>query len=82
MSDTTEPVFELVDGQAIDESAASMAVQGLKNELNRLHELHKIAAAADMKAIYDGLDRAEIWTRIVVIQEALLDVARWLVKKA
>lgn len=48
------------------------AVHGLKNELNRLHMLHQNI----MAGIVPGFDPDVVWTRIVVIQEALLNLAR------
>ena len=48
------------------------AVHGLKNELNRLHMLHQNI----MAGIVPGFDPEVVWTRIVVIQEALLNLAR------
>jgi hypothetical protein len=82
-ADTSEDVFELVTGptlDALEDGAAAVAIHGLKNELNRLHDLHKIAAQPASEFQYEGLERAEIWTRIIVIQEALLDVVRMIVK--
>lgn len=86
MAEENADVFELVNTTALDaleDGAAAVAIHGLKNELNRLHELHKMAAAleADSEYQFIGLDAEEVWTRIIVIQEALLDVARMLVKK-
>lgn len=84
MADENADVFELVNTTALDaleDGAAAVAMHGLKNELNRLHELHKMAAQPALEFQYNGLDQSEIWTRIIVIQEALLDVARMLVKK-
>ncbi|MFA5056841.1 MAG: hypothetical protein WC485_01895 [Opitutaceae bacterium] len=77
-ADTSENVFELVTGQdldALEDGTATVALHGLKNELSRLHELLPIVDR------FSGMNRNDVWTRIVVIQEALLDVARWMVKK-
>jgi hypothetical protein len=74
---TGEVVFELIDSvvlDALEDGVATVAVHGLKNELNRLHNLLERAARVDQESV------ETIWTRIVVIQEALLDVARMIVK--
>jgi hypothetical protein len=84
-ADTSDDVFELVTGPALDaleDGAAAVAIHGLKNELNRLHELHKnlLIGLVDIYPTGGGPEIDAVWTRIIVIQEALLDVVRMIVK--
>ena len=72
----------ITDPEIIPNEATKYSVVGLKNELTRLHDLHNslLTGLVGTNAISYGGDQEEftqeVWNRIVVIQEALLDIAR------
>ncbi len=62
----------MADEIDITNESINTAVHGLKNELNRLHQLHRNI----LVGVASGINPDEVWTRIIVIQEELLNLAR------
>lgn len=56
--------------------SVNTAVHGLKNELTRLHQLHQnlLIGLVDTNPTSGGPEADEVWTRIIVIQEELLNL--------
>ncbi len=72
----------MIDAEIIPDEVTKYSVVGLKNELTRLHALHSslLTGLVDTNPIAPDVIQDEflaaVWTRIIVIQEALLDIAR------
>lgn len=62
----------MADELEITNESINTAMHGLKNELNRLHQLHQNILAG----VAGDINPEAVWTRIIVIQEELLNIVR------